>query len=126
MPDETAYTLVLRGESFTLSRAQIGAAPGSLLAAAFVGNIRDGKTATLEGDRHPAVFKVICDYLSGNPVFPLCEQDWAGTSMSEDELLRCLEADADYYRLPKLLAAVQEEQNRKEAARLASEGKVDA
>lgn len=113
---EDAYTVVLRGEAFKLSRSQLESEPGNMLADALLGDFQEGQTRTMKLDRNPAVFKLILEHLSGYTILPLCESDWSAIGLSEEKLLRYLKDDAVYYCMSGLQSKLQEEEDRKRSA----------
>lgn len=112
MSHAATYTVTLRGQPFSLSRAQLEAEPGNILEAALLGDFQEGQTRSMEMDRHPAVFKVIVEHLSGYTVLPLRQQDWESAETSEEKFLRLLKDDARYYGLEKLCLAIAAEETR--------------
>jgi hypothetical protein len=101
-PDDLPFTVIVRGQVFSMSRMQILAQPFSFFEKAFFGGFQEAQTRILRLDRHPAIFPVILDYLSGYEVSPLAEEEWKGTGLDKAKFLRYLEADSEYYSLDAL------------------------
>ena len=100
--DDNTFEVVLRGQSFTLTRAQIQTEPGCLFEKALLGDFAEAGEKKLVLDRHPASFSIIIDHLSGYRVFPLDERVAAQANMAVSRLLRYVQDDADYYGLQRL------------------------
>jgi hypothetical protein len=114
------FTINLRGVPLQLSQAQIEAdSPGSnLFAASLLGDFIEASNRTLQLDRHPGIFKIILDHLSGYRIFPLdqemIDEYCNGDGMSINRALRYLQDDSEYYGLSRLNALVTEEIDRLE------------
>jgi hypothetical protein len=97
------YTVVARGVSFTLSKAQISFDSPNFFTAAFLGGFSEAESRSVSIDTHPELFEIIVDYLSGYDVFPLSE-DALPRRMDLTRATRYLAKDADYLGLSKLQA----------------------
>lgn len=102
------YTITLRGESFTLSHAQISFDSPNFFTAAFLGDFAEASSRTLSYDRRAELFSVIFEYLAGDDIFPI-ELD----GLSEKKAARAIRAEAEYFQLegPRKAADVWLEDN---------------
>lgn len=82
-----SYTVIVRGETFTLSEAQIRAAPGSLFERSLLGDFAEGQSRTLRLDRTAHVFRMVVDHLSGYDVFPVAGEDLAASGLGHTKFL---------------------------------------
>lgn len=113
------FTIKLRGVPLQLSRSQIEAdSPGSnFFAASLLGDFMEASNQTLSLDRHPGIFKIILDHLSGYRIFPLDKillKSYYGDGVSVERALRYLQDDSEYYGLSRLHTLVTEEMERLE------------
>lgn len=113
------FTVKLRGVSMQISRSQIQAdTPGSnFFAASLLGDFAEASEKTLSLDRHPAIFKLILDHLSGYRIFPLDKiilKSFYGDGMSVERALRYIQDDAEYYGFSRLYSLVSVEVERLE------------
>lgn len=102
MEDKDSFAIIVRGQRFTLIRGQIESEPESLFAKTLLGDFKEGETRELKLDRHPAVFSLIIDHLSGYRILPIAEATASRLGMDREELLRYVEDDAEYYGLGRL------------------------
>jgi hypothetical protein len=114
------FTIKLRGVPLQLSRSQIEAdSPGSnFFAASLLGDFMEASNKTLSLDRHPGIFKIILDHLSGYRIFPLDKvllKSYYGDGVSVERALRYLQDDSEYYGLSRLYTLVTEERERLES-----------
>jgi hypothetical protein len=116
------FTIKLRGEPLTISRAQIESdSPGSnLFASSLLGDFAEASNHSLTLDRHPGIFKLILDHLSGYRILPLDEEvlkniNNSGHGMSENRCLRYLQDDSEYYGFERLHSLIDEEIDRLES-----------
>ncbi|PIL26305.1 hypothetical protein GSI_12061 [Ganoderma sinense ZZ0214-1] len=98
-----AYTILVRGEQFQLSRNQIDFDSPNFFSTCFSSGFTESAKRTVTLDRNPALFALIVEYLSGYPILPLSAQA-APPLMSLAMARRCLLADAQFYGLQKLAA----------------------
>ena len=104
---KNTFEVIVRGQSFTLTRGQIESEPGCLFEKALLGEFAEANAGKLVRDRHPATFALIVDHLSGYDVLPIDPTAAAQAQVDASRLLRYLQADADYYGLSRLTAAIQ-------------------
>jgi hypothetical protein len=97
------YTVVARGVSFTLSKAQISFDSPNFFTAAFLGGFSEAESRSVSIDTNPELFEIIVDYLSGYDVLPLNE-DVLPRRMDMTRATRYLAKDADYLGLSKFQA----------------------
>jgi hypothetical protein len=97
------YTVQVQGERFILSHHQItfDTPEDNLFVQSFLGDFLEGETKVLYLDRNPNVFRIIVDYLSDYPIFPL-EANMYGNGLSVEKLQSYLLKDADYLGLIRL------------------------
>ena len=107
--DDNTFEVVLRGQSFTLTRAQIQSEPGCLFENALLGDFAEAGEKKLVLDRHPATFSLILDHLSGYRVLPLDDDVARQVNLAAPRLLRYLRDDADYYGLERLAQLLKED-----------------
>ncbi|KAG9124430.1 hypothetical protein FRC07_011672 [Ceratobasidium sp. 392] len=102
------YTVVVRGETFLLTRDQIEFDSPNYFTSCFLGEFTEAQTHTLTLSRDPQLFKIIIDYLSGYDVLPLHESA-IPQRMNSDAALRNLLADAQFYQLDGLINRISED-----------------
>ncbi|KAG8682676.1 hypothetical protein FRC09_016608 [Ceratobasidium sp. 395] len=102
------YKVIMRGETFLLTRDQIEFDSPNYFTSCFFGEFSEAKTRTLTISRDPELFKIILDYLSGYDVLPLHESV-VPERMSSYVVLRNLLADAQFYQLGGLIDQVNQE-----------------
>ncbi len=95
------YTINVRGEVFFLNNSQISYDSPNYFTACFGSEFSEARSRTLLLNRHPAVFTIIVDYLSGYPVLPLSPRAISAT-MDMETALRYLLVDAQFYNLQGL------------------------
>lgn len=98
-----AYTVIVRGEHFQLSRNQINFDAPNFFSTCFSSGFAESVKRTVTLDRNPVLFALIVEYLSGYPILPLSAEA-APPLMSLAMARRCLLADAQFYGLQKLSA----------------------
>lgn len=108
------FTVKLRGVPMQISRSQIQAdSPGgNFFAASLLGDFSEASDRTLTLDRHPAIFRLILDHLSGYRIFPLDKlilKSHHGDALSVERALRYIQDDAEYFGLSRLHALASEE-----------------
>ncbi len=94
------YTVVVRGETFGLSKTQIERDSPNFFTSCFLSGFSESARRTTTLDRNPTIFAIIVDYLSGYPILPLSP----GVAMDAKTAHRYLLADADFYGLSRLCA----------------------
>ncbi|RPD58550.1 hypothetical protein L226DRAFT_536983 [Lentinus tigrinus ALCF2SS1-7] len=98
---QDSYTIHVRGDVFHLSHSQISFDSPNYFTACFESGFAEARERTLRLDRHPALFAIVVDYLSGYPVLPLSTRAIPAT-MDMQTALRFLLADAQFYELQGL------------------------
>ncbi|KAI1795373.1 hypothetical protein LXA43DRAFT_865144, partial [Ganoderma leucocontextum] len=94
------YTVVLRGETFELSKTQIECDSPNFFMSCFLSEFSESARCTTTLDQNPIIFVIIVDYLSGYLVLPLS----LGQGMDTSAAHRYLLADAEFYGLSRLCA----------------------
>ncbi|KAG8783844.1 hypothetical protein FRC12_019291 [Ceratobasidium sp. 428] len=107
------YKIIMRGETFLLTRDQIEFDSPNYFTSCFLGEFSEAKTRTLTLSRDPELFKIILDYLSGYDVLPLHESA-IPERMGLDVALRNVFADAQFYQLDGLVDRINQENRAKE------------
>ncbi|KAG8790790.1 hypothetical protein FRC12_011015 [Ceratobasidium sp. 428] len=102
------YKVIMRGETFLLTRDQIEFDSPNYFTSCFLGEFSEAKTRTLTLSRDPKLFKIILDYLSGYDVLPLHESV-IPERMGLDVALRNVLADAQFYQLDGLVDQINQE-----------------
>ncbi|KZV86365.1 hypothetical protein EXIGLDRAFT_802353 [Exidia glandulosa HHB12029] len=100
------YTVVIRGETFTLYRDQIEFDAPNYFTALFHGDFRESRTQRVELSRSPDLFRVIVEYMSGYTVLPLAPMMVPSTMTPETALANLLN-DAEYYQLSGLVRLIR-------------------
>jgi hypothetical protein len=95
------YTILVRGQPFHLSKAQISFESPNLLTNSFLGDFAEASSRTLKLDNNLDIFAIIVEYLSGYPILPLDDSMLPGR-MSVQVATRYLAKDADYLGLTRL------------------------
>ncbi|KAG8741378.1 hypothetical protein FRC10_002943 [Ceratobasidium sp. 414] len=98
---EITYTVITRGEIFTLTRDQVEFDSPNYFTSCFLGESAESQTRTLTLSRDPNLFMIVLDYLSGYEVLPLHDSALP-KRMGPDVARRNLLADARFYRLDRL------------------------
>ncbi|KAI5476995.1 hypothetical protein MNV49_006953 [Pseudohyphozyma bogoriensis] len=103
-PDADEYTVVVRSQTFHLTRAQLETDSPNFFTAAFLDHdFSESSSRTLRlSDRHPDLFRIIVDHLSAYEVLPLYQG--AFPNMSVEAAMVNLMADAEYFGLDELRA----------------------
>ncbi|QRW13120.1 hypothetical protein RhiLY_12119 [Ceratobasidium sp. AG-Ba] len=96
------YAIIIRGEKFVLSQAQVEYDSPNYFTACFLGEFTWSQSRALELSRDPELFKIVLNYLSGYEVLPLHESA-IPKRMSSQAVLRNLLADAEFYQLDELV-----------------------
>ncbi|KAG9124429.1 hypothetical protein FRC07_011671 [Ceratobasidium sp. 392] len=121
MPE--AYTVVMRGQDFLLTRDQIEFDSPNYFTSCFLGEFTEAQTRTLTLSRDPDLFKIVIDHLSGYDVLPL-HDSVIPQRMNSDAALRNLLADAQFYQLDGLMDRINrlknQEADQEEESNLAS------
>ena len=102
------YTIILRGQRFTLTRDQIEADSPNYFTNCFLGEYRESQTREIRLGRHPVLFTLIVDHLSGYKILPL-DDSVVIPGMSKERLMENLLADASFYSLDSLRAQIEQE-----------------
>ncbi|TFK85595.1 hypothetical protein K466DRAFT_566526 [Polyporus arcularius HHB13444] len=100
-PGNDIYTVIIRGEEFQLTHAQISFDSPNHFLDCFTSGFLESRERVLRLDRNPSLFALIVDYLSGYPILPLTPDSIPG-GMGVTTARRYLLADAQYYRLQRL------------------------
>ena len=112
-----SFTVIMRGQTFSITEPQIRFAPGNFFEKALLGDFSESKSGVLHLDRSPHTFSIILDYLSGYNPLPLAEGEWLSSGLDESKFLRYLQSDAQYYGLDELEKLVSAEIKRLQAIR---------
>ncbi|KAG8741366.1 hypothetical protein FRC10_002931 [Ceratobasidium sp. 414] len=99
------YTIIMRGETFTLTRDQVEFDSPNYFTSCFLGEFTESRTRTLTISRDPELFRIVIDYLSGYDVLPL-HTSVIPSRMSPDLALRNLLVDARFYLLDRLIRRI--------------------
>ncbi|KAG9076502.1 hypothetical protein FS749_011731 [Ceratobasidium sp. UAMH 11750] len=99
------YTIIMRGQTFTLTRDQVEFDSPNYFTSCFLGEFTESRTRTLTISRDPELFKIILDYLSGYEVLPL-HTSVIPSRMSPDLALRNLLVDARFYLLDRFIRRI--------------------
>ncbi|KAG8741379.1 hypothetical protein FRC10_002944 [Ceratobasidium sp. 414] len=99
------YTVIMRGETFTLNQDQVGFDSPNYFTSCFLGEFAESHTRTVTLSRDPELFRIILDYLSGYEVLPLHESA-VPRRMGLDVALRNLLIDARFYLLSGLISQI--------------------
>ncbi|KAG9087141.1 hypothetical protein FRC06_002710 [Ceratobasidium sp. 370] len=102
------YTVIMRGENFTLTRDQVEFDSPNYFTSCFLGEFTESQTRTVTLSRDPHLFRIILDYLSGYEVLPLHESA-VPKRMGLEVALRNLLIDARFYLLDGLVQEDGEE-----------------
>lgn len=95
------YTVIVRGETFVLSHAQITYDAPNYFTASFLSGFTESTSRTISVDRNPTLFSLIVDYLTGYDILPLDGQSLP-PMMGKQVALKNLLKDAEYYGLERL------------------------
>ncbi|CAG8668223.1 2142_t:CDS:1, partial [Acaulospora colombiana] len=103
------FTITLRGTSFQLTKDQVEFDGPNYFTSYFFGGFKEAEQGTrdLTLNRHPKLFELIYEHLSGYEIFPVADGFIPG--MSTETVLKNLRLDAQFYGLTLLLAAVEDE-----------------
>jgi hypothetical protein len=104
------FTITLRGTSFHLTKDQLEFDSPNYFTSYFFGGFKeseDGSRELVLNNRHPKLFELIYEHLSGYEIFPVA--DGFIPSMTTETVLKNLRLDAQFYGLTLLLAAVEDE-----------------
>ncbi|PVF99782.1 hypothetical protein CPB86DRAFT_277999 [Serendipita vermifera] len=103
------FTITLRGTSFQLTKDQLEFDSPNYFTLYFFGGFKEAEEGKRELtlNRHPKLFELIYEYLSGYEIFPVA--DGFIPSMTNETVLKNLKLDAQFYGLTLLLAAVEDE-----------------
>ena len=106
MSDE--YTVILRGQRFTLTRDQIEADSPNYFTNCFLGEFNESQTREIRLGRHPALFTLILEHLSGYDILPLGDAVVI-PGMDKERIINHLLSDASSYALDGLRARIEQE-----------------
>ncbi|ORY75382.1 hypothetical protein BCR35DRAFT_256224, partial [Leucosporidium creatinivorum] len=96
------FTIITRGNSFHLSRAQVEYDSPNYFSAAFLQHdFAEARSKVLYTDRNPQLFALIVEHLSGYKILPLAEKALPQTMNAELAHANLL-ADAEYFQLDQL------------------------
>ncbi|KAG8790788.1 hypothetical protein FRC12_011013 [Ceratobasidium sp. 428] len=99
------YTVIMRGETFVLTRDQIEFDSPNYFTSCFLGEFTESRTRTLTLSRDPELFRIILDHLSGYEVLPLHSLA-IPKRMSQELALHNLLIDARFYLLDGLIQRI--------------------
>ncbi|KAG8715167.1 hypothetical protein FRC08_010915 [Ceratobasidium sp. 394] len=99
------YNIIMRGETFTLTRDQVEFDSPNYFTSCFLGEFTESRTRTLTISHDPELFKIILDYLSGYEVLPIYTSV-IPSRMNLDLTLRNLLVDARFYLLDRLIRRI--------------------
>ncbi|KAG8753373.1 hypothetical protein FRC11_007482 [Ceratobasidium sp. 423] len=102
MERDTIYTVTIRGRDFLLTKSQIEFDSPNYFTTCFLGDFKESQTRHLLLSRDPDLFLIICDYLCGYKVLPLCDKT-IPARMSSALALANLKTDAAFYQLDGLV-----------------------
>ncbi|KAG8727965.1 hypothetical protein FRC11_012075 [Ceratobasidium sp. 423] len=105
MPNEDIYQVVVQGKVFWLTRSQIEFDSPNYFTTSLLGDFRESQTRHLDVSRHPGLFKIITQYLSGYEVLPLSYL-LIPKDMTSEATLANLRADANFYQLDGLVHGI--------------------
>jgi hypothetical protein len=100
MPE--TYTVLMRKETFYLTRDQVEFDSPNYFTYCFLGDFTESQIRTLQLSRDPELFQIIIDYLSGYKILPL-QEGGIPKRMSLDTALQNLLIDAEFYLLDRLV-----------------------
>ncbi|CAE6512795.1 unnamed protein product [Rhizoctonia solani] len=100
-------TIIVRGETFTLSEDQIKFEESSLFTK-FIDNHSETPRPPMQSSRNPRLFALIVDYLCGYEILPIHDAN-IPHGMTQETVLKNLKADAVYYELRKLVELIQQQ-----------------
>jgi hypothetical protein len=92
--DSGTYTVIVRGQPFHLSKAQISFDSPNLFTDSFLGDFAEASSHNMKLDSNPDIFSLIVEYLSGYPILPL-DEAMVPRQMSVQSATRYLVKDAD-------------------------------
>jgi len=104
--DMSSFTIILRGVSFALEEENLRFDSPNYFTSYFLGEFEEGAEGKrlLTLNRHPEIFRIIFEYLSGYEIFPLADGVIHG--MSTLALLENLRRDALFFGLDGLVGLV--------------------
>jgi hypothetical protein len=104
------YTVIVKDTQFQLTKEQIQFDSPNYFTSCFLGDFKESKEGkqTVSIQRHPVLFELIVDYLTGYDIFPLPQSSLIPT-MSPLALLKNLKKDALFYGLDGLCEQVDEQ-----------------
>ncbi|KAH7100430.1 hypothetical protein BKA62DRAFT_658414 [Auriculariales sp. MPI-PUGE-AT-0066] len=103
-----SFTVILRGEEFTVYQDQIEFDAPNYFTSIFLGDFSESQSRCVHLSRNPDLFRIIIEYLSGYDVLPLATAA-IPARMTAEAALRNLRRDAAFYRLKGLESLVQNE-----------------
>lgn len=114
---DSMYTIIVKDKTFLLTKEQIQFDSPNYFTTYFLGEFKEGNEGkqTLSFQRHPVLFELIVDYLTGYDIFPLPGADSSTSqstlipTMSPLALLNNLKKDALFYGLDGLCEQVDEQ-----------------
>ncbi|CAE6452144.1 unnamed protein product [Rhizoctonia solani] len=101
-------TIIVRGETFTLSEDQIKFEAPSLFTK-FLDDHSETPRPPMRFSRNPRLFSLILDYLCGYTILPIHDAN-VPHGMTRETVLKNLKADATQYELEKLVKLIDEHQ----------------
>lgn len=101
------YTVVVQGEIFMLSRAQIEFDCPNLFTEHFLHTGSEPHRRQILLSRNPQLFSLIVEYLCGYAILPIHDAALP-TRMSRETVLGNLRVDAEYYKLEGLKKLIDE------------------
>ncbi|EUC56777.1 BTB domain protein, putative [Rhizoctonia solani AG-3 Rhs1AP] len=103
MDHDPVYTILVRGQRFSLTQSQIEFDSTNYFTMCFLGDFREAQTRTLTLFRDPDLFRKVVDYLCGYTVVPFGDGFLPPNSMTRTTFVANLRADAVFYQLDGLL-----------------------
>ena len=95
------YKIIIRGQSFTLTRDQIDTDSPNFFTKHFIGVPRESCPREIKLERNPALFQLIIEHLNGYQIVPL-EDSAILPGTSKERMTRNLLVDATFYGLSEL------------------------
>ncbi|KAH7320455.1 hypothetical protein B0J17DRAFT_294621 [Rhizoctonia solani] len=99
------YTIVVQGDPFLLSEAQLLFDSPNLFTKYFLGETPASEPRNLRFSRNPQLFSLIHEHLCGYTILPIHENALPAR-MSREAALKNLRADAVYYGLKELVKLI--------------------
>ena len=99
------FTVLVRGNKFTLSQEQVQFDMPNYFSMLFLGDFVESESRVVRLDRNPDLFYIIRDYLSGYDVLPL--EQGSVPRMGVQAATKSLLKDAEFYMLSGLVTRLR-------------------